>query len=150
MSALMVLGLLFITSVGMMAVMNMWERNTGVTSTQCRVARRRIVRDIRRGREERPVLLLHLTEEQWQSHAEAFADYCCGMGKYINFTGVIPDWLESEGLPPTPNDSATSTESGSESIQQELHRQFWTQVAQKRPQHAALAKRQIERELSVT
>jgi hypothetical protein len=101
MLSLIVFWLVVIMLVGMTVVPNVMEKKTGV-STQRRITRRRIVRDIRRNHEKRPRLLLHLTEEQWQSHAKAFADYCCGMGKYHNFTGLIPQWLESEGLPSTP------------------------------------------------
>jgi hypothetical protein len=47
-------------------------------------------------------MLSHLTDEQWQSHMEAFVDYQCSIGKYRDFEGLIPQWLESEGLPPSP------------------------------------------------
>jgi hypothetical protein len=46
--------------------------------------------------------LAHLTEEQWEAHMEAFVDYQCSTGNYRDFTGLIPEWLESEGLPPSP------------------------------------------------
>lgn len=75
--------------------------------TQSWFARRSIARNIRWNIERRPVPLLHLTKEQWQSHGDAFADYCAGMGKYhrqawkSNGRGMAA-WLESEGLPPTP------------------------------------------------
>lgn len=47
-------------------------------------------------------MLSHLTDEQWRSHMEAFVDYQLHTGKYRDFEGLIPQWLESEGLPPWP------------------------------------------------
>lgn len=57
---------------------------------------------VRRNRKRRPTALSHLTDEQWRSHMEAFVDYQCKAGKYHNFTGLIREWLEREGLPPSP------------------------------------------------
>jgi hypothetical protein len=49
----------------------------------------------------------HLTQEQWDTHKEAFADYQCRVGKYqwFRFQGCIPEWLEAEGLPPVPTET---------------------------------------------
>ena len=89
---------------GMWRMVNVMEGNTGATSTQCRVARRSLLREYRHKRRprRRPTMLSHLTDEQWQSHMEAFVDYQCRTGKYRDFEGLIPQWLESEGLPPSP------------------------------------------------
>jgi hypothetical protein len=69
-----------------------------------RKARRSLLREYRRKQRprSRPTMLSHLTDEQWRPHMEAFVDYQCSTGKYCNFTGLIPEWLESEGLPPSP------------------------------------------------
>jgi hypothetical protein len=88
----------------------MLMRTTTATGTGAGMAvdirspRRDVLRAYRRKRRpmRRPTMLSHLTDEQWQSHMEAFVDYQLGTGKYHSFTGLIPEWLESEGLPPSP------------------------------------------------
>jgi hypothetical protein len=99
-----VLGLLFIFGVVMMVMMNEMARNSGAISTNASVARRSLLREYRHKRHprRRPTMLSHLTDEQWQSHMEAFVDYQLNTGKYRDFEGLIPQWLESEGLPPSP------------------------------------------------
>jgi hypothetical protein len=80
------------------------DKPYGAISTDCRVARRSLLREYRHKRRprRRPTMLSHLTDEQWQSHMEAFVDYQCSTGKYRDFEALIPQWLESEGLPQSP------------------------------------------------
>lgn len=103
MSTLIELCLLFTVAVaGVVVVLR--PRMDAELSTDCRVARRSLLRQYRRKQRpiRRPTWLSHLTDEQWQSHMEAFVDYQLKTGKYSNFTGFLPEWLESEGLPPSP------------------------------------------------
>jgi hypothetical protein len=87
----------------MMVAMQAWTVKTPSSREwERRMVRRSVLRHMGENRKQRPRALLHLTEEQWQSHMEAFVDYQCNTGKYRNFTGLIAEWLEREGLPPTP------------------------------------------------